>query len=394
MRIPVTALASLLLLCIPVQAQELELGGYLEHQLFPQELRGRLVVMDYSKARLDIGLQAVDWLHLNGDIVAQVQQGKKEFNSFDFIPQSVLQSYVDRTGRAISDIKPLFEFQLDNELYIDNAFVSVYAGPVQARVGRQQLPWGTGYVWNPSDVFHDKNQLDPTYEKRGVDAAKIEIPFGGMGMLTAVAELGHAWSEATKAVKMKHHIRGFDISVSAIETYEREIDYDTFAPGITRRRLIAGDISGAIGEIGAWFEGTYNDVAAGDSYSQLLFGADYTTEAGLYLITEYYHNGRGAKGKKDFALDRWMTFLGAAGENLGRDYLFAGQSLPLSDLLMGSNFVIVSLTDGSAVVYPYLEYSLSDNAVLTLIGYVTAGKPDSEFGSFGSGLIARARLYF
>ncbi len=41
-----------------------------------------------------------------------------------------------------------------------------------------------------------------------------------------------------------------------------------------------------------------------------------------------------------------------------------------------------------------LEYSLSDNAVLTVIGDVTIGKHDAEFGAFGSGAIVRARLYF
>jgi len=45
-------------------------------------------------------------------------------------------------------------------------------------------------------------------------------------------------------------------------------------------------------------------------------------------------------------------------------------------------------------VYPYFEYSLSDNAILTAIGYVTMGKDNSEFGAFGSGMILRARLYF
>ena len=38
--------------------------------------------------------------------------------------------------------------------------------------------------------------------------------------------------------------------------------------------------------------------------------------------------------------------------------------------------------------------ALSDNAVLTVIGYVTIGKQDAEFEAFGSGAIARARLYF
>ena len=63
-------------------------------------------------------------------------------------------------------------------------------------------------------------------------------------------------------------------------------------------------------------------------------------------------------------------------------------------MMTGSNYTIVNLDDRSAVVYPYLEYSLSDNAVLTVIGYMTIGKHDAEFGAFGSGAIVRGRLYF
>jgi len=393
MRIRLTAIASLLLLCIPVQAQELELGGYLEHQVYPQKLAGSTIVMDYSKLRLDVRLSPAEWWSLTGDAIAQRQHGKRRFNSFDYIPERVVGEYAGRVNTPYEELRSDFGFDLEDELFVDNAFATIYAGNLTFRVGRQQLPWGTGYAWNPSDVFHDKNQLDPTYEKRGVDAGKIEIPFAGMGLITAVVELDK-WNRAKKALRIKHHVKGFDVSISGIETYENITNYETFETDHTRRRLLAGDFSGTMGGIGVWFEGTYSDPHIGDSYTQTLIGVDYTSEAGLYFMAEYYHNGNGARNRRDFDFERWMHFLGAAGENLGRDYLFAGHMFALSDLMTGSNYTIVSLTDGSAVVYPYFEYSLSDNAVLTLIGYVTLGKADSEFGAFGSGLILRGRLYF
>jgi hypothetical protein len=375
-------------------AQDFEYGGYLEHQLNPQGLQDRVVFMDYSKVRLDLTSRLSDRFSVTGDYVLRIQHGQKNFNSLDFMPSRTVQEYAASIDRTPGSLREGFNFRLKNENYVDNLFVSYYSDRLSVRVGRQQIPMGTGYVWNPTDIFHDKNQLDPTYEKRGVDAVKVEIPLTDMSAITGVVGFGDGWDKATKSLQFRSHAKGFDFSISAMEKSETRFYFNRFSEGTERRRLLAADASGTMKGIGVWFEGAYNDPEFTDSYSQFLIGADYTLESGLYLITEYYSNGKGVAGKTEYDLQRWMDFLGAAGENLGQHFLFVGQTYPLTDLLTGSNFTIVNLDDGSAVVYPYFEYSLSDNAVLTLIGYLTLGKSDSEFGAFGSGAILRGRLYF
>jgi hypothetical protein len=302
--------------------------------------------------------------------------------------------YARGVGQSVADLSRDFAFRIDHELYIDNAFVSMYAGNVSIRAGRQQLSWGPGYAWNPSDIFQDKNVLDPTYEKRGADAVSISIPTSSLGRITGVIGIEKDWNRAKKAIRWRTHLSGFDVTFLAMETHERFIDYDDFHDKTSRRRMIGGDFSGTLGEFGVWMESTWSDVDDGPDYLQALVGIDHTTESGLYLLAEYYHNGKGKKERSLYDFNAWMSLISSTGDHLGRDYLFIGQSYPLSDLLTGSVFTIISVTDASAVLYPNLEYSLSDNAVLTVIGYATAGKGDSEFGSFGWGAIVRARLYF
>jgi hypothetical protein len=89
-----------------------------------------------------------------------------------------------------------------------------------------------------------------------------------------------------------------------------------------------------------------------------------------------------------------MRLLSSDGENLGRDYILMGNMYPITDLLTWSNYAVVNITDGSTILYPYLLYSLNDNAEVTLIGYVPVGRNASEFGAFGAGGVLRARLYF
>lgn len=378
----------------PLFGQDLEGSGYLEHQLYPQSLRGRLVAMDYTKIRVDANANLLPWLALTGDVVGQMQHGKTHFNSFDFIPTSVVASFASAAGTTTDALRDDFDFHVENEHYVDNAFLTAYAGEASARFGRQQLPWGTGYAWNPTDIFHEKNFLDPTYEKRGVDAFKIVVPFSTMGTVTAVVGLKNLWNEAKKAVRFKDHVSGFDYSVSLMQEHVHELDFVTSSSADVERRFLAGDLSGSVGEFGVWFEGAYVNMPERSDRMLALFGADHTTESGLYLITEYYHNGFGVSSSSDYTFNRWMRLIGETGENLGQDYLFLGESYPLTDLLTGSSYAILSLTDRSFVVYPYLEYSLSDNAVLTLIGYAPVGNATSEFGAFGWGAIVRGRYYF
>ena len=75
-----------------------------------------------------------------------------------------------------------------------------------------------------------------------------------------------------------------------------------------------------------------------------------------------------------------MRLLSAQGENLGRDYVFAGESYPLTELLNWSNYLLVNANDGSLVFFPWFEYSLNDNTVKqNSASLVQADLLESEF---------------
>lgn len=381
-------------LALPVNAQVIQFGGYLEHQLFPQKVRGDLSMLEYSKLRIDARADPTSWLSFTGDVVGQINHGNARFNGLDLIPESVAVSYAMRQNRSINELRPDFDYRLADEYYLDNAFASVFLGRSTVRIGRQQLTWGSGYAWNPTDIFQEKNFLDPTYEKRGVDAIQVSVPTSDLGAVSGIVALDEPLRRARKSIRLAHHVARFDVSLAYLELRESRYDFEVFVSESTRRQLVAIDLSGSIGTFGTWLETTLSRQEGEDDFSQILIGADHTTESGIYLLTEYFHNGRGSGNRTEYTFNQWMQLIGETGENMGRDYVFAGVAYPLTDLLAGSAYVLANLSDGSAVAYPYLEYSLSDNAILTLIGYATAGHKNSEFGSFGWGAILRGRLYF
>ncbi|MFQ5752140.1 MAG: hypothetical protein ACE5HI_09105 [bacterium] len=377
-----------------LSAQELQLSGYYENQFFPQELNNKLILQDYNKIRLDLSAEIGDNITFNGDYIYRVFHGKTTFNAFDFVPESVVQEISNLVQTPVDSLRSLFDFQIENENFLDNAYVTFYSRRLNVRVGKQQLPWGTGYTWNPTDIFNEKNLLDPTYEKVGVNAFKLEIPFGSEGMVTGIFGIGEDMTSSTKALKIKQHAHGYDFSASYVEKEQAGFDYMLALKTAEKRRLVGGDFSGQLFGLGVWGEGAYNFLESSADFGQYLLGLDYTFESELYLIGEYYRNELGKSNKGEYTFNDWMRLLSAEGENLGQDYLFLGQRYPITELWNWANYLLFNLNDKSGIFFPWFDYSLNDNTELMFVGYLPFGGKESEFGEFGMGGFARVRVYF
>ncbi len=368
--------------------------GYYENQLFIQDLKTGTIFQDYNKVRFDLSTEITKKLSFNCNVNIKSYHGKTALNLFDFIPDNVANNYAKEMNSTIEDLRPMFGLTMKNEIILDNAYFSAYTKHANFRIGKQQLPWGTGYAWNPTDLFNDKNLLDPMYEKTGVNAFKTEIPFASEGMVTGLISVGDNWENTTKALKARYYISGFDFSISYAYEEENQINYFTFEEEKYKRQLFGGDVSGSILGVGIWAEGAYNHLKSGKNYKQLLIGADYTFMNGLYLMAEFYHNGLGSKNSSEYTFADWMAMLGAQGENLGKNYIFAGQLLPIGELVNWSNYFMINLNDKSGMIYPWFDFSLNDNVELILVGYVPFGKKGSEFAEYGMGGFGRLRVYF
>jgi hypothetical protein len=384
----------LLLFPVFINGQKLEFSGYFENQLFPQKIKGEIKITDYNKLRLNLFSEVSDNVNFSADYVYRTYHGATSYNAFDFMPQSTVNSYAAMFGVNQDSLRPLFKIDQKDENFLDNAYVTIYTDNFNLRIGKQQLPWGSGYTWNPTDVFHDKNVIDPTYEKTGVNALKLEIPYSSEGNITGVLSYADDWKKTTKALKLHQVISDFDVSLSYVEKYQSSTDYYTFTETTEKRQAAGVSFSTQLLGLGFWAEGAYNIMESSKNYGQYLIGFDYTFESGLYLVTELYRNELGKSDYKNYQFSDWMRLLSAQGENLGRDYVFAGESYPLTELLNWSNYLLVNANDGSLVFFPWFDYSFGDNTEINVVGYIPLGKADTEFGEFGAGGFARIRVYF
>jgi len=374
-------------------------SGYYENQLSGEWRKGALSLLDYNKLRVDLESGVGEEASVTADFIYRTFHGTVEVDPFLFLPAGVAFEVPDSS-------RPYYRYRFVDETELDNAYLSVSRGRLTFRLGKQQLPWGTGYAWNPTDVLNKKNALDPTYEKPGINAVRFSLDFGSAGELDAVFLPGEDFRASGKVVRLSERLGGFDFSLTAGRIKETGNDYAALGGWVRTRTLLGGDFSGQVLGVGVWGEGAWNGVSmaggtprelgreVGRDFDELLLGADYTLENGFYAMIEYFRYGPGETRKENYSFQDWMSFVESEAEGLGRDYAFVGGSYPAGRLLELSGYFLANLNDRSGVALPWINYSVSDAAELDLVFLFPFGSSGSEYGQFSNGGFLRLRVYY
>jgi hypothetical protein len=375
----------------------LKLSGYYENAFQILDKNG-VLLQDYNKLRLNLDAKIDNNFSFNSNVIFTTYHGATTINVLDYLPTEVVNDYLTAIGQPIEAVESLFNINFENQIFLDNVYASYYSKHFNLRVGKQQLTWGSGYTWNPTNIFHIKNPLDPTYEVTGVNALKAELLFGREGMLTGIYGVSDDFKNSTYAVKLKNHLLGFDVNLSYVYYEYLNQDLYTFNEDTENRQLIGLDLSGSIFGAGFWSELAYNfkvEDKGGENYGRAVIGMDYTLNNGLYFMTEYYYNEKGKDDYADYDMNDWMWSFGQYAENLGKHYLNIGQGFPVIwNNMNWLNFLMINLNDKSGIIYPWINLSLGDNSEMALTAYIPFGDEQSEYGGFGYGGLIRLRIHF
>lgn len=373
----------------------LDWSGYYEGQVTGFDVRGSAVWQQTNRLRLDWSADLGRQASVSGDVIWMTYQGETVLNLLDILPEKISEEIMSMIGSSVDQLVTL-DYDT-SEVWLDNAYVSLYPGAFLIRVGRQQLPWGTGYTWNPTDIFNSKSIVDPTYEKIGKDALKLEWGFGEAGAITAVWVLADKWSDSSQAVKVKDSVAGVTMSLSYMRDVLEEINISQ--PGATKqtqRQVVGADMVGQLVGAGWWSEAAWvhtNDEQ--NDYWQLLLGWNNTFDWQTMVMMEYYHDHRGEKNPDDYQLNDWFELGLGSRTTLGRDYLMMMVNHPLSALLDGMLMAIINLNDQSVVWIPSIDYNYADNLILSLTGNIFTGSTNSEYGGLkGSGGYIRVKAFY
>jgi len=252
------------------------------------------------------------------------------------------------------------------------------AGPVNIKLGRQRIAWGSGRIWNPTDRF---NPVQPTAlepeQKLGVDAVRAAWHYAGNGSLVVIAAPPRqAYRTARKlALRWQDTFGEFDVAL--------------MGGRIGDEHMFGLDITGNLGDAGVRLEWMQAGKQQRGGYGQLVTGLDYTWypawfSNGLYMAIEYFYNG--AAGALPPVQDRLSS---RSPQLLGGMLGYDLAPLWRLDLLM-----IADMQQRSWFVAPSLKWSLLEDVEVTAITQLPQGIGASEFAGFESLYAVRIDWYF
>ena len=287
-----------------------------------------------------------------------------------------------RTGRDLSlHLEPRYYYLVQsntlaiagisdiNKIVWDKYYLKANLDFLSLTAGKQRIAWGTGYIWNPTDVFNPYvlsfavGQEDET----NVEAARAEISLGAASGIDGYV-LGDG---SRRGMKAKTNVGLFDLSLSYVD-------------------LASSGFQWGVDFSGEWGIGIRGEVAARypNRYFRGVLGSDYTFENGVYVNLEYFYNGLGRQNKDNY---NWNST-----NQLGRDYLYFGINKNLDEITKISGSVIANLNDQSFLIYPSYSRNVAENVDLSVESMLLGGQIGSEYNStdFGAGKLGLVRIKY
>jgi len=380
----------------PLVAQDgVDLFGYFESQIMGAKIKSDFNQLYTNKLRVDLksGFSENVTFAANFDYITY--HGKTEWNVLDFLSSGI-------TSKVPQNMESYYVIPFSDRNFLDNAYIKLVFRDFDLAVGKQQISLGTGYVWNPTDVFNIKDVLDPTYEQPGHNAVRIDMPLTFVYTLTALYSPEDTWRNSAKLLRFKGRISHFDYSFIAIEKLWRFHDYTqpdttntTFPELPEKRQLLGASTAGELFGLGIWAEYGYNKMENSKDFYELVAGTDYTFDFQTYVMVEFYRNTLGKTDYEQYDINDWMRQFAAEQKAISRDQIYIFIRHPATDFLSPGLSSIYSISDNSLALVPTMNYSFSENVDIMAYLNFNFGKEGKVFArNMGNGGLLRARVYF
>ena len=257
------------------------------------------------------------------------------------------------------------------------------------RMGRQRFAWGTGKIWNPTDLLNpylpfvlERN------EREGIDSLYLRQSLGHLSQLEVVSSMNRSWKERSFLGRVRTHFKLTDISLIGGKVPSEEGSW-----------MAGADLARDIADCSFHLEFIFDDPKIKDQFLKYLFGYEYNFLSShplfflreAWVLFEYYHNGLGKSDPSQYNL---LSLLQGKEVSLAKDYLGFSFTKELHPLLKLEGTAILNLTDNSYFVAPSLDWNALENLHILAGLHFFDGKDKSEFGRLYSIPYLQAQYFF
>ena len=369
--------------------------GYFESQMMGADIQNTFYHIQTNKLRVDLKYSPSHHVTFLANYNGITYHGKTQWDVLDFLPDGLVSEIPE-------SLAGFYVIPFEDQYVLDNANLRLTFSRFDLTVGKQQISLGSGYVWNPVDVFNVKDVLDPTYEQPGHNAVRLDVQLGKSFSLSALYAPEDTWSRSGKLVQLKGRIPRFDIALLAIETTWHFHDYTSFDYATYQfqdfpetRRVLGASTEGECLGLGLYAEYGYNLMERSPDFQEWVAGMNYTFDSQTFVMLEFYRNTMAKADYHDYNINDWMRFLASEQKTVARDQLYMFIQQPATDFIDIGMSGIWCVSDGSIALVPTLTWSLLENVDVMAYANVNFGAGGTAYSRLmGNGGLVRARVYF
>jgi hypothetical protein len=371
------ALLALLLLTVPTictaAEHEFDLRGYLKSFLTAgKTLFDEAYYLVTHRLRLNAVYYPVPQLELRAILDNQLTWG----SYLDTAQYALSRPYEDRSYIDMT-LDPYESDDARWRVEVHRLYLRYSNSKLDLAVGRQRIAWGSGRIWNPTDLFNPTSplSLEPA-EKNGADAVYLAVRPVGNLQLEAAWAIGSDSSDTRWATRARTSIGSYEIYLMGGRFRDSDV--------------LGFDFSGYIGDAG--FRGEFTHSWEPDrQFTRGVLSYEYTFPGGTDLLVEYLFNGGNIE---QFDLNNIKSLaVYDSIVTLNRQFLAVSLSKQLHPLITGQMLSIFELEDGSIFLFPFITYSWAQNVDLTLGAQFFLGDK-GDFSLYHPTALAALEWYF
>ncbi|OGW85421.1 MAG: hypothetical protein A3A81_02915 [Omnitrophica bacterium RIFCSPLOWO2_01_FULL_45_10b] len=232
-------------------------------------------------------------------------------------------------------------------------------------IGRQQIPWGVGHFFTPTDLFNPFNPTQIELEERdGVDAVNFTLK-NTKGFKTQLVYTpgGRKLHPQRYLGRISRDVKGYEIGI--------------LGGRVKRDHVIGTDLQGNVRGSAVRGEFLFREAELEKDFFKFTVNADYNLPHNIYVLMEYHFNGQGRRDPDDYQIDR---FIRGEIQQLGKNFLALSLGYDLTSLIRFEYRTIYNLNDTSLFMRPEIQYELMSNVLLAAGSQLFVGANNDEFG--------------
>ncbi len=359
-------------------SKKLTINGYYKNIFSSSQTTGnkKSFFSELNRLRLKINFKPVSFLEFNISL-------DNEFLFHDFYNASDFDIIRQKNQKNLAFIDGDYVSRDKKHAYIRHSIYRVYLKYKKDNLclilGKQNIDFSRMRFFGPLDLFNPTSPLELEQdEKIGVDALNLEYFLNHFSSLNIILAPYKTLEKTKFGIRFIGKLNDYDLTVVLGEFDKDEV----FGFGF----------DGYFFNAGLRAEITYTYPDNKNKFFRSAIGMDYTPSTKLYLLGEYFYNGKASGNDLNLFLSSYQY--AQKMRSFNEHLLGFMAKYEFTPLITFSNWLIYDIDGKSIFLNPQISYNVFTNLDFSLGTQFFWGKTNTEFGSYENLYYTELKYFF